>query len=423
MKPPFPAAYALIALLFALATTPLPAIAQADHDGHNHADEQGHDDHAGHDHGEEESHDDDHSGHDHEEEAGLTVEPNTMQEFGIVVRPVGPGTIAQTTRLPGEVVFNADRLAHVTPSVAGVVREVKFSVGDRVKAGDVMAVLGSRELATARSEYLAAQARLGLARETLSRDEKLLSDRIGTERQVLEARQAVRESEIALNLAEQSLHALGQTDAELETLATADDTALDRYELRAPLDGIVIARELTRGEVVAEQPDEVPFVVADLSSVWVNLTVHQRDLAAVRAGQEARIVFGHDLPHATGKIVFVSPAVDEQTRTANARVVLDNPDGTWRPGLFVTGHVATSTSEAGVVVPASAIQDLDGQAAVFVEHNGTFEPRPVRLGHRSTEAVEVVSGLEPGERVVVRNGFALKAEMNRGALEHAGHAH
>ena len=164
-------------------------------------------------------------------------------------------------------------------------------------------------------------------------------------------------------------------------------------------------------------------MVADLSSVWIDLTVHQRDLASVRQGQEVRIDFGHGLPDATGVLAFVSPAVDKQTRTANARVVLPNPDGVWRPGVFVTGRVATASSQANLVVPTSAIQDLDGEAAVFVEHDGAFEPRPVRIGQRTGDTAEVLSGLETGERVVVKNGFALKAEMNRGALEHAGHAH
>ncbi|MEQ9453819.1 MAG: efflux RND transporter periplasmic adaptor subunit [Phycisphaeraceae bacterium] len=417
----------LAVVVFLMGASVVSVGAQDNHDGHDHAAETEHDDepdeHASHDH-EAEAKADEHAGHDHgEEEEGLTVSPAMMKDFGIVVAPVGPGTITRTTSLPGEVVFNADRLAHVTPSVAGVVREVRFSVGDQVAAGDVMAILGSRELAAARSEYLAAQARLELARESLSRDERLLKDRIGTERQVLEARQAFREAEIALNLAEQSLLALGQMDEQLKVLAAAENTALDRFELRAPLGGVVIERHLTLGEIVSDQPDEVPFVVADLSSVWVDLTVHQRELMSVRSGQKVRIEFGHGLPDATGTLAFVSPAVDERTRTANARVVLPNPDGVWRPGVFVTGRIATASSQAKVVVPISAIQDLDGQTAVFVEHDGAFEARPVRIGQRTGDTAEVLSGLKTGERVVVENGFALKAEMNRGALEHAGHAH
>lgn len=408
-------AAATVALMFAVSAT----FAQSGHEGHDHADhiEEPRNDHN------DASVGGGHEGHEHDEEKGLRVEPQTMKEFGIVVQAVGAGRLSQSVRLPGEVVFNADRLAHVTPSVAGVVRRVDRSVGDRVKVGDVLAILGSRELAAARSESLASRARLDLARESLGRDERLLGDRIGTERQVLESRQAVREAEIAHNLAVQNLRAIRQAETNLDAAADAADAELDRYELRAPLDGVVVARHLTRGEVVAEQPDEVPFVVADLSSVWINLTVYQRDLAAVKAGQPVRITSSHGIADATGTIAFVSPSVDERTRTATARVVLSNPEGHWRPGMFVTVEVSSGSTRAAVVVPTSALQDLDGQASVFVQEGEIFEPRAVRVGLRTADTAEILDGLQPGERVVTQNGFALKAEMNRSALEHAGHAH
>jgi len=151
--------------------------------------------------------------------------------------------------------------------------------------------------------------------------------------------------------------------------------------------------------------------------------VYQRDLARVGAGMPVRIVFGHGISDATGLISFVSPSLDERTRTATARIVLDNPAGLWRPGMFVTGHISTTTSPTALVLPRSALQDIEGQSAVFVEHEGAFEVRPVQIGRETEAAVEITAGLKPGERVVVRNGFTLKAEMNRGALEHAGHAH
>jgi len=395
-------------LVLTLFLTPSVALAQhADEDGHDHAEEKketagdSHDDHGGHD--------------DHEEEA-VQFDAETLKEFGIVLKTAGPGFIGETVRLPGEVVFNADRVAHVTPSISGVVREVKHSVGDRVKAGDVMATLSSRGLAAIRSEYLASRARLNLAKESLSRDEKLLEQRIGTERQVLETRQAVREGEIALNLAEQDLYALGQSKAEVAALTKAAGTALSTYELRAPLDGMVIAREATRGEVISQEPEEPPFIVADVSSVWVNLTVYQRDLIAVKPGMSVRIEFGHGIPEAEGQIAFVSPSLDETTRTATARVVLENKKGLWRPGLFVTGTVTAGEESAAVVIPRSALQEIEGKAAVFIQDEDGFEPRLVVLGREGKDTVEIVKGLKAGERFVSENGFAVKAEMNKASF-------
>lgn len=404
-----------------LAALPAASAQEDDHAGHDHAGEAApkKDEHAGHDdHGSEGG---GHEGHD-DEGGAVNFDAATLKEFGIVVEEAGSGAIGQTIRLPGEVVFNADRVAHVTPSVSGIVQKVNQSVGDRVEAGEVMAVLSSRELAAARSEYLGAKARLELERETLEREERLVEDRIGTERELLEARKGVREEEIALNLAEQNLRALGQTQAEVDALDESTETVLNEYQLRSPLKGIVIARHLTPGEKVGALTDAAPIIVADLSSVWVNLTVYQRDLVSVKPAMSVRIEFGHGIPTARGKITFVSPSLDEETRTATARIVLDNEEGQWRPGLFVTGMVTSGEETAAVVVPRSALQEIEGQTAVFIQDADGFEPRPVKLGRTGKDTVEIVEGLKAGERFVSQNGFAVKAEMEKASFGD-GHNH
>jgi cobalt-zinc-cadmium efflux system membrane fusion protein len=405
--------------LMQLALTPAVSAQDDDHAGHDHGakpsmQEQAHDDH-GHEEG-------GHGGHDEHGEEAVRFDAATLEEFGIVIQEAGPGAIGETIRLPGEVVFNADRVAHVTPSVTGIVRQVNQSVGDRVEAGEVMAVLTSRELAAARSEYLGAKARLELERETLEREERLVEDRIGTQRDLLEARKAVREEEIALNLAEQNLHALGQTQAEVDALDESTEMNLNEYELRAPFGGLVIAREATQGEVVSEEPEEPPFIVAEVSSVWVNLSVYQRDLTSVKPGMDVRIDFGHGIPSASGKISFVSPSLDEETRTATARIVLDNEQGQWRPGLFVTGRVTSGEESVAVVVPETALQEVEGQTAVFIQDEDGFELRQVVVGRRGKDTVEIVEGLEAGQRFVSQNGFAIKAEMEKGSFGD-GHNH
>lgn len=415
---------------------------EADADGHTEK----HDDHAGHDHGgEAEEHDDeghadhegadghaeygdaedghdDHAGHEDENEGGIRITPQVMREFGIEVRSADGGHIEKVVRLPGEMVFNADRIAHVTPTVAGIVRKVNFSVGHQVEAGQVMAVLNSRELAAARSEFLAAKARLALAEANLHRDQRLLEEKVGTERAVLESQQAFEETRIALNQAENALHALGYSHDQIAKIESLDDTEFNTYELTSPLGGMVTARHVTVGEVI-EPGNGSPFVVADLSTVWVNLTVYQRDLAHVQAGQHVTIRFGHGIPDAEGEIAFISPSLEEKTRTATARIVLKNPEGHWRPGLFVEGRIETGRASASVVVPRSAITEMDGEQVVFVQTDEGFEPREVTVGRTTPESAEIVAGLKPGERYVAANVLALKAEMNRAALEHAGHAH
>lgn len=412
-------------LLFNPWPTALPvAHAQHDHD-HEHAEENDHD------HGHEANHDEhehtDHADHDHGEhghdESVVQISPEVLEEFGIEVETAGNENIEQTLWLPGEVVYNADRIAHVTPTVAGIVKQVNFSVGDHAEKGQIMAVLNSRELAAARSAYLAAEAKLTLDQANLEREERLLEEKVGTQRAVLASRQAFEESQIALNQAENALHALGYSHEQIGQIESLDETDFNTYELLAPITGIVTQRHLTIGEVIEPSDDGSPFVVADLATVWVNLTVYQRDLAKVKPGQNVSIHFGHGIPDAHGEIAFVSPALDETTRTATARIILPNPDGHWRPGLFVSGEIDAGGQAASVAVPRTAITKIDDETVVFVQTDEGFEPRIVQLGQTTEQRAEIVDGLTAGERYAIRNVLALKAELNRAALEHAGHSH
>lgn len=165
------------------------------------------------------------------------------------------------------------------------------------------------------------------------------------------------------------------------------------------------------------------FSIADLSTVWVDLTVYQKDLARVRRGQRVTIHVGHGIPQTSGKIVWVSPLVDESTRTGTARIVLNNPKGRLRPGLFITGRVQISQAEARLVVPHTAIIGLKGHQVVFVETREGFVPRRVKIGRRDDKQAEILEGVRPGERYAHGNILALKAELERGVLEHAGHSH
>lgn len=353
----------------------------------------------------------------------VAVGDEVLEEFDIEVRTAGTGRVSQTLRLPGEVAYNADRIAEVNPAVEGIVRRVDVSVGDVVEPGQVLAVIDSRELAAARSRYRAAQARVELAEANLARDERMLEEKVGTERAVLEARKAQREAEIALREAETALHALGQDHDDIDRIESLAHGALNRYRLVAPLGGTVTDRRLTIGEVVGPADGETHLVIADLSKVWVNLTVYQRDLAHVRQGQQVTIERGYDLPAASGNVEFVSPALDPQTRTAFARIVLDNPGGRWRPGTFVDGVVETGREVTAVIVPRSAVSGWEDEPFVFVRTEQGFQPRPVRLGHTTERQVAVIEGLRPGERYAATSVLALESQLESDALEHAGHAH
>ncbi len=350
----------------------------------------------------------------------VQVSPGVMEEFGIQIDEAGPGELRLESVLPGVVEVNPDGLVHITPRVPGVVRDVFKVLGDEVVVDEILATLDSRELAEAKAGFLAARERLELAASNRQREQHLHEREISSEQEYLEARQAEAEARIAVKSARQRLRALGLDEKEVGGLHDQPDEYLTRYQMRAPIDGTVIEKHITRGEML--RADSLPFVIADLSTVWVVLTVYQKDLASIRPGQAVRITASHDLAEADGTIDYVGPILDEHTRTTTARVVLANDDGRWRPGLFVTGRVVVERLQGDVVVPKTAVQTVDDESVVFVKTTEGFAARPVRLGRADAKSVVIVAGIEPGDHYVSQGGFALKAEMSKASFD-AGHSH
>ena len=207
---------------------------------------------------------------------------------------------------------------------------------------------------------------------------------------------------------------VGQVLAVIES-----DESLAPYEMKTLLAGTVIDKHLTLGEAVSRE--HTTFVIADLSSVRVDITVYQRDLTCVAVGQQALISSGPGLPEVTAEISYITPIVNEITRTAVARVVIPNPAGIWRPGMFIMARILLNSSEVPVAVPLTALQVLHGQEVVFVETAEGFRPRPVTQGRAGVDSVEIVAGLVPGEMYVTQGGFTLKAELGKESFDVHGH--
>jgi len=191
------------------------------------------------------------------------------------------------------------------------------------------------------------------------------------------------------------------------------------YPLRAPFDGTVISKHLSLGELVKDGADV--FVIADLATVWVDFRIHQSDLPVIEPGQTIVVESGPD--RAQGVIAYVAPVVDEDTRAALARVILSNPDGRFRPGTFVNGIVTIKHADAPVVVDKTAIQYIDDQPCVFVHDGHAFEKRNVILGRTDGQRTEITAGLQPGENVVTKNAFRVKAEAEKAKTASSGHGH
>ena len=204
--------------------------------------------------------------------------------------------------------------------------------------------------------------------------------------------------------------AAGEVVARLENSQT-----LVSVEVKAPGAGVVIARTATAGEVVAE--GAALYTIAGLDKVWVELEIPSKDLGRVKAGQA--VVLHADEGEATqGVIASVAPLVSAENQTAVARVVVLNPDGRWRPGGFVKGAVTLSSSRAPVTVKTSALQTLFGFDVVFSQHGDVYQARPLELGRRSGDRVEVLKGLAAGETYVSEGSFLIKADIGKTGASH-----
>jgi len=355
-------------------------------DGHGHDDEQAEEGHA-------------------DEEGKLHLSSAQIEAAGVQLVAAAPRELGTAISYPGEIRFDEDRTAHVVPRVPGVVESVQADLGQAVKRGQVLAVIASQQISDLRSEQQAAQRRLELARLTFQREQQLWQERISAEQDYQQARQVLQEAEIALANARQKVAAVGPAGAG------------NRYELRAPFDAVVVEKHMSVGEVVDASSNA--FTLSDLSRVWATFAVAPRDLNRVVTGRSVTVSAPDLGVEVEGTVNYVGSLLGEQNRAATVRATLANPNGAWRPGLFVNIAVSVERSTAAVVVPESALQTWEEQTVVFVRTEQGFEARPVTTGRRDAGQVEVVAGLAAGIQVAAAGSFVLKSELGKGSAEHS----
>ena len=355
-------------------------------------------------------------------EGRTTMTDDVMERAGVEIEPAGPATILEGLHLPGEVALNTERQAHVTARFPGVVSTVTVGEGDFVRQGQLLAVVESRQLVGVADDYVRAAHRLHYVEGEYERERQLFERRISAEREFRAAEHELEEARIALQVAEQSLVAAGIPRGRvraLDTEPTGDRGALAslaRVEVRAPTSGLVTARDVSEGESVSDS--RTLFTIADLSTVWVEVTVYQRDLATVRPGMTA-VVRSDDTGAAVeGRVRFVGQVVGQESRAATARIVLPNPGGRWRPGQFVEVDLATAVYDVPLAVRTDAIQDFRDFRVVYARHDGQFEVRMLQLGVSDSTYTEVLGGIRPGEPYAATNSFIVKADIGKSGATH-----
>jgi cobalt-zinc-cadmium efflux system membrane fusion protein len=371
-----------------------------------HGEEAG--EHAGEEHKDE--HGDEHGGDAPKEEGVLAVDAEVLRDlklttFPAELRPGGEGVTAL-----GELKVNEGAYAEVGSPIPARVVRLLANPGQSVRRGQPLAELQSVELGQARAERTAALARVELARKTVERKRGLAEERIVSRGELQRAEAGAAEAEAELKAAEAAVDALG--------VGRSGTGGLSGFSLVSPLSGTVLERMAVQGQTA--DPSRTLFRIGDLSRLWLVVQAPERDVVRVRQGSPAEIALAA-LPgkKLRGTVEWVGREVDPHSRTVPIRLVLPNEAGTLKPGMFATAWIGTGgipgEEERVVAVPATALQRMDDRWIVFLPRSaGRFEVRPVERGRDLGDEVAVLSGLAPGERVVVEGAFVLRAEAEKG---------
>jgi membrane fusion protein, heavy metal efflux system len=350
------------------------------------------------------------------DEVEVVLSPEAVAQAGIKTAEVTVVERGTSVQVPGTIMANAYREVKVFPIVGGIVTKLHAELGTAVKRGAPLATLFSAELAEAQTKYLSAKAMVEADHQKLERTKQLVE--IGAaSRQELEEVSAVHTSHATeAEAARQRLLLLGLTRKQVETLKSATQ-ALATVVVPAPMDGVITERSANPGQVVAM--GEALFVVTDLSEVWAVGDLYEQDFPYVRVGSDATLMtLAYPDLTLRGRVTYIDPRVDPQTRTAKVRVEVSNPEGRLRLGMYVTMTFSTPGGERDVAVPRAAVQTIGGRQVVFVavpDQEGTFVQRTVNLGRLAGELYTVLQGLEPGAVVVTEGSFFLRAESLRNA--------
>ena len=357
---------------------------------------------------------------------GAGAPPLRLPAGAAAKNPIGTAK-AQMVRLArdilviGTVAPDQDHYAVVGPLVSGRVARLGAGVGDKLRRGQIIAEIESAEVGEARAGLIAARARHTAAETNLRRETDLADRRISSsrERELAQAQWVIDKA--GVRAAAERLRAIGLSNADIDAIDRQDLGG--RVPMRSPIDGVVIERTVTLGQAIERATDA--FKIADLSHLWVNLDLYEKDLARVRVGQEVEVraeAFPGEIFR--GRVAYVVPVIDEATRTAKVRLEFENREGHLSLGQLVTARIVGDGHRGSpevLAVPRNAVERVEGRPVVFViaeersggDRGNGFQQRTVELGASGGELVEIRQGLAAGESVAVDGAFLLKSELLR----------
>jgi len=340
---------------------------------------------------------------------------------------VTPQSISGTINATGKILVPEDRTAVIGPVNAGRIVRLYAGQGSRVRKGQRLADLESADIDQAQSDYLKALADAENARRTAAAEIKLAQatyDRtkvlyektivpgknLQSAEHDLEVAKATAESSIAstkaaLTAARRKLTVLGMSNAAIDALSKKSDLSAV-FSLNSPIDGIVVERNATIGASVDTSANL--FKIIDISRVWVDANVFEKDLERVRKGQEVRLsVTAFPQAKFSGRVIFVSSVVEPDSRTVKVRTEVTNIDDRLKPDMFANVQIVTDINRSAISVPQSAVLDDGGKSVVFVADGNGYKKKFVTPGITGNDRVEIVDGLSAGDKVVVKGNYLL----------------
>ena len=342
----------------------------------------------------------------------IKLNPAAEAEHQIQVVTVSKRRLGDLISATATIEPNPRDVARVTPRIRARVVRLIADPGARVKPGEPLAILSSIELGQAKTEYLKARSLSDIARQHLAREESLFQRKIASMKDVLEARAAYDTAFAQYQAARETLSLLIPPSEVSRVGWSAAGHSLSEFALTSPIAGTLVKRDLIVGQIV--NGDAEVITVMNLDRVWVLANIFEHDLAGLELGASAVVkVEAWPAESFEGVVSYLSDIVDPVTRTVQARIDVPNPEHRLKPGMFAHAEIETAGGGREVLsAPASAIYELNGSKAVFVQTQPhVFAVRPVMVGAAGHQQVEILSGLSSGEQVVTRGGLVLKALM------------
>lgn len=329
-------------------------------------------------------------------------------------KPVEGSAFAGMTFL-GQVKFNQNRYARITPLASGVVQRVLSDVGDTVKKGDVLVELASPEIAAAKSRYLTALANLSLKEAAFNRKKDLINEKIAAQQ---DFEQATSEYEIAKMTAEterQQLLNFGFSENLVLQIAQSG-SAPSMLQVIAPFSGTIVERSAVVGEL--SQPGDMLFALAELSTMWLDLSIPEDRIANIAPGDPVEATF-EALPGEifAGNITWLAAGLDENTRMLKARAVIPNPDARLKNGFYGQVQITPQRAFSSLMVPEESLHHFEKKPFVFARvADDLFEVRRVEIAGKNGGSVEIIAGLSPEDQIVSARSFTVKSEFLKARL-------